>query len=152
MGEPELNPRATDFLGFSAPLRAVERLGVQMDEDGLTLHATKLIDANDPYLSGHFPDFALFPGVFIIESLRQAVAWAMEESGAGLPELSVIYSVRFLAPLCPGDSMILKARLGSVSEERTFDVTAVVTRSDETTVAQLKVGFCYGSGNGDSGI
>jgi 3-hydroxyacyl-[acyl-carrier-protein] dehydratase len=152
MGDPESDSRAIKHLEFSAPLLAVEQVGIQKGEDGHTLHATKTIDANDPYLSGHFPNFTLFPGVFIIESLRQAVALAMGESEGRLPELSIIYSVRFLVPLRPGDLMTLKARLRPVSEEKTFDVAAVVTRSDGTTVAQLKVGFCYGVGNGGSGI
>lgn len=128
-------------LPFAAPLRAIEEISVERAGDQLKLRATKVIDATDPYMSGHFPDFTIFPGIFIIESLRQAVASAFDQSGEMWPELRTLRSARFMAPLLPGDRMTLNATIGPVSERSSFAVEASCERSDGVVVAQLKAEF-----------
>jgi 3-hydroxyacyl-[acyl-carrier-protein] dehydratase len=128
---------------FASPLRAIDRISVEARNSGLTLYATKTIHAMDPYLSGHFPEFIIYPGVFIIEGLRQAVAAALGESEGRLPEITALPSIRFLAPLFPGDTMTLEATLKQISEGAPFEVCACCRRNDGVTVAQLRVEFGY---------
>jgi 3-hydroxyacyl-[acyl-carrier-protein] dehydratase len=132
------------WLRCATPLHAVEHVSANHTPEGLAIRATKTIHASDPYLNGHFPGCTIFPGVFIIENLRQAVAIAVGESYGLLPAILTLRSVRFLAPLVPGDRITLDATLRSVPGERRFDVAAHYQRSDGVLVAQLKVQFCYG--------
>jgi 3-hydroxyacyl-[acyl-carrier-protein] dehydratase len=141
---PELEGSGNGHPLFAVPLRAVDELRVQSCEGGLTLRAMKMVDANDPYLQGHFPDVTIFPGVFLIECLRQAVAWAVGRSMGGCPDIKVLHSVRFLAPLVPGDQIILDAIVGQILPGKNFDVDAHFRRSDGVTAARLKVEFGCG--------
>jgi 3-hydroxyacyl-[acyl-carrier-protein] dehydratase len=133
-----------DSLRFAAPFRCVEHIRIVNCEDGLTLHATKVIDPTDPYLSGHFPDLTIFPGVFIIESLCQTVTLALGELEGLLPQIATLRSVRFLAPLFPGNRMTMRATIGPLSVKKTFEVDAQCQRNDGVMVARLKVKFRYG--------
>ncbi len=40
----------------------------------------KCVTFNEPYFQGHFPDFAVMPGVLIIEALAQSGAVLMSKS------------------------------------------------------------------------
>lgn len=102
--------------------------------------ARKHIRGDEPYLEGHYPDFTIFPGVFSIESVIQAVRLTTEYSTAGTsePELESIRSVRFSVPLLPGDTLTvhcvckledgsrLRAKANCVNDrgQRTATVTA----------------------------
>jgi len=137
-----------DCVGFAAPLLAIDRIEVSGREGILTLSAIKKIDAKAPYLAGHFPNFAIFPGIFIIEGLRQAVAAALGEIDGLLPEIRTLRSVRFMAPLLPGDSMRLDATLVPSSDGISWEVEARCARNDGVTAARMKLEFCYGVPSG----
>lgn|GEM_PF-1938650 len=130
-------------LRFAAPLCAVERITLSRREAGWELEAAKSITANEPYLSGHFPSFAIFPGVFAIESLRQAVAYALGELEGSFPEIVSLRSIRFLATLLPGDTMSLHARIGPISAEKSFEVVARCVRNDGVLAVRMSVEFRY---------
>jgi 3-hydroxyacyl-[acyl-carrier-protein] dehydratase len=84
-----------------APLRAVDAMRVR--EAGRTATAVKRVVADDPYLAGHFPGAPVYPGVFVVESARQAVAGLL-----GTPvTLVAVVEARFTAPLRPGDLLCL---------------------------------------------
>jgi 3-hydroxyacyl-[acyl-carrier-protein] dehydratase len=131
-------------LGFAAPLRAIDHLVVREHEGKLTLQATKTITADDPYMAAHFPNCTIFPGVFILEGLRQGVICALGECGERLPEIRTVRSLRFSAPLLPGDRMIMDATIEPGSREHSFEVVASCRRDDGATTAHLKVEFDYG--------
>jgi 3-hydroxyacyl-[acyl-carrier-protein] dehydratase len=135
----------TNALGFAAPLHAIESVSVERCEGKLRVHATKEIKATDPYMAGHFPGFVIFPGVFIIESLRQLVVTALGDLEGILPEILTLRSVRFLAPVLPGDSISLDAAIGPVPDRKSFEIEAFCRRSDGVTAAVLKVEFGYGA-------
>jgi 3-hydroxyacyl-[acyl-carrier-protein] dehydratase len=140
----------TDMPAFAAPLRAVDQVSVDRSDGTMRIVATKAVLATDPYMSGHFPGFTIFPGVFLIEALRQAVAAAF---GAGTepaapasrrPEIIELRSVRFLAPLLPGDVFTIDARVASKQDDGRFDVEARCFRADGVTAATLKLRFGIG--------
>lgn len=88
----------------------------------------KRIDPGDPYLEGHYPDFTIYPGVFILESACRLI----EEYAPGA-ELTGVKSMRFLAPLLPGDTLHLHATMTKGTEG---DLTAkVVCRNDKAEKA-----------------
>jgi 3-hydroxyacyl-[acyl-carrier-protein] dehydratase len=136
-----------DVPAFAAPLRAVDRVGVDTSDGTMRIVATKAVLATDPYLAGHFPGFTIFPGVFLIEALRQAVAAAFGRpagSASGRPDIIEVRSARFLAPLLPGDVFTIDARVASADDDGRFDVEARCFRADGVTAARLRVRFRIG--------
>jgi len=136
---------ATDGLPYAAPLHAIESISVEIRAGELKFRATKAINSTDPYLSGHFPDLPIFPGVFTIEALRQSVAMALGESEGIFPEILTLRSVRLLAPLLPGHSITLDGTIAPVLNRKSFEVEARCLRSDGVTAALFKVEFGYGA-------
>ena len=132
-----------DF-SFAAPLSAIDHLEVHEHEGRLTFQATKTITANDPHMEAHFPDFTIFPGVFILEGLRQGVISALGEFEGLLPEIHSVRALHFSAPLLPGDQMSLDAIIEPASTENSFEVVACCRRNDGAIAARLKVEFGYG--------
>ncbi|WP_432015104.1 hypothetical protein ABVG11_20060 [Streptomyces sp. HD1123-B1] len=88
----------------AAPIDAVDEVTLT---SGTDVTATKTIHAGDPYLEGHYPDFTIYPGVFIMESVGQTVDHyvALTFGADRMAELTTVTSVRFTAPLLPGDTL-----------------------------------------------
>lgn len=126
----DLRPRAV-------PLVGVDRVDVLSSTE---LRAYKRITAEDAYLEGHYPDFTIYPGVFIIDSVRQAVAVLVERThGEGADvELVAVKSVRFTAPLLPGHELSMSCSGRWVGRE--FTVTADC-RNGEAKAARMSLVF-----------
>ena len=76
------------------------------------LHAHKLLTAAEPVFAGHFPDRAVWPGVYTVEGLAQtcALLGALQaaergETSAPLTAGLAAANVKFLAPVVPGDRL-----------------------------------------------
>jgi 3-hydroxyacyl-[acyl-carrier-protein] dehydratase len=144
---------ASRELRFAAPLVAVDEVTAVPAGGELRLRATKLINANDPYMPAHFPSLTVFPGVFIIEAVRQAVVLAMGGArpamggaepamgGAGpaATEIRRVRSARFLAPIFAGDSMTLEAAVACDGGGSRLHVHARCWRGDGVTAAQVRL-------------
>ena len=68
--------------------------------------ARKLINSNEWFLQGHFPDNPIVPGVILCEILAQSVCvlFAQESSGKKIKTmLAGINNARFKNPVRPGD-------------------------------------------------
>lgn len=115
---------------FAAPLLVFE--GVELDRSGagIRISATTMIDDSDPHLRAHFPGFTIFPGAFLIEGLRQAVALALDEA----LQVAEVRVVRFLAPLVPGDRIRLAATVAGGAPDL-YEVQARISRGDDDTLA-----------------
>lgn len=124
---------------YAAPLPAVDEVEAVRAGDTVRILARKTITATDPYLSGHFPGQVIFPGVFIIEALRQAVATALDPAGGPGPDILALRSVRFLVPLRPGDVLTIDAVVTSRDGRLTADARG--RRADGVTAARLRVEF-----------
>jgi 3-hydroxyacyl-[acyl-carrier-protein] dehydratase len=122
-------------LPFAAPLLALDGLTVDETDGGVEIRAWKHVDDEDPHLAAHFPGFTIFPGVFVLESVRQAVALAL----GGFPDLVCVRSARFLHPLLAGDTMTLDATVGPAGAGGSFSVEATCRRGDGTTAARVSV-------------
>jgi 3-hydroxyacyl-[acyl-carrier-protein] dehydratase len=119
----------------AAPLTAVDR--VEPVPGGV--RAEKRVVATDPYLAGHYPDFTIYPGVFTIESVHQAVrAMVAAEHGEGVrAEIAAIASVRLNAPLLPGDVLTVRADRVPSPDEDLVRVKAVCRRADDVVAARM---------------
>lgn len=81
-------------------------------EAGKSLHAIKNVSFNEPVFQGHFPDYAIFPGVMILEALAQATGILGFKTVEGREEKEMylfasIDNARFKKPVVPGDTMHL---------------------------------------------
>lgn len=83
-------------------------------EDGKRAVGIKNVTINEPFFVGHFPEYAVMPGVLIVEALAQvgAVAILNVESNRGkLGFLAGIDGFRFRGQVVPGDTLRLEVEI-----------------------------------------
>src|SRR4030067_1265128 len=94
------------------PFLFIDRV-VEFDE-GKKIVCVKNVSGNEPVFVGHFPDFAIMPGVLIIEAMAQASIILFRKS---LPSrgdedavflLASVNNARFTKPVIPGDQLIIE--------------------------------------------
>ena len=74
----------------------------------------KCVSANEPFFQGHFPEFAVMPGVLIVEALAQVGAVAilsLPENKGKLAFFGGIKNARFKRQVVPGDVLELRCEL-----------------------------------------
>lgn len=122
------------------PLIAVDEVEVRSDHEVV---AVKRVVASDPYLSGHYPGQPIYPGVFVVESARQAVAELIRRTrGDGYAVILLgLPAVRFTAPLLAGDSLRLHAQCGPDGDGTAFTATVSATGPGAQPVAQLRLRY-----------
>jgi 3-hydroxymyristoyl/3-hydroxydecanoyl-(acyl carrier protein) dehydratase len=97
--------------GYAAPLEAVDEVTVAQRDGRLVVSASKDVTVTGPYLEAHFPGRTVYPGVFILETVCQAVATALGERDGRLPELTAVTSMRFVGAVHPGDRLLVEATI-----------------------------------------
>lgn len=117
-------PEILGLLPHRFPMLFVDR--IDHLEPGRYAEGVKCVTANEPFLAGHFPDYPIMPGVFIVEALAQLAGVMLRSSGAprgpapedapaarsgGHGVLASIQKVRFLRPVLPGDQLQLRVTL-----------------------------------------
>jgi 3-hydroxyacyl-[acyl-carrier-protein] dehydratase len=107
------------------------------DRTGDTLAVCARVAVRAEDLRGHFPGLPIYAGVFIIESVSQALALAtaLDER----PVLRAVRSVRFLAPALAGDRLTLDITASATGDG--WDVKATAARADGTIAARLRAAF-----------
>jgi 3-hydroxyacyl-[acyl-carrier-protein] dehydratase len=101
------------LLPHRAPFLFVERLADIVPFESATGY--KAVSINEPHFMGHFPEFAVMPGVLIVEALAQtAGALVMYSKGAEGPGRAVYFMTvdraRFRRPVRPGDLLRMPVR------------------------------------------
>jgi len=86
----------------------------------------KNISGNESFFAGHFPDFAIMPGVLIIEALAQASIILFKKSFDTEKNKDKVFllasaNVRFSKPVFPGDQLILE-----IDVEKVISSAAIV--------------------------
>ncbi len=80
----------------------------------------KNVTRNEWMFDGHFPGFAVFPGVLIVEAMAQVASFCLMPSVQTNPEdfpkkfrffLAGLDGVRFKRPVLPGDTVKIQAEL-----------------------------------------
>src|SRR5690625_3340719 len=74
----------------------------------------KNVSANEPFFSGHFPDYPVMPGVLILEALAQVGAVAvlnMEQNKGKIGFLAGVDKCRFKRQVTPGDQLRLEVEI-----------------------------------------
>lgn len=84
---------------------------------GVHIKAIKNVSINEPFFQGHFPHYAVMPGVLIIEALAQTAALlSLMSSDKKADEKSVVFfagidAARFKRPVVPGDTLVMCAKI-----------------------------------------
>ncbi len=83
-------------------------------EFGRYVRGVKNVSCNEPWVTGHFPDSPVFPGVLIIETMAQIggfLFYSREREASLKAYLSRVDEVKFLQKVFPGDQIIVEAVL-----------------------------------------
>jgi 3-hydroxyacyl-[acyl-carrier-protein] dehydratase len=90
---------------------------------GVKVSALKSVSFNEPHFQGHFPGFAIMPGVLIVEAMAQAASFSiypyMMDDIAKISRsfeciLVGVDNVRFRKPVVPGDQIRLDSEVTRV--------------------------------------
>jgi len=82
-------------------------------QKGSKIVCLKNISGNESFFAGHFPDFAIMPGVLILEALAQASIILFKKSFDAEEDKDKVFllgsaDVRFTRPVFPGDQLLLE--------------------------------------------
>ncbi len=80
-------------------------------EPGVRAAGYKMVTANEPQFTGHFPEFAIMPGVLMVEAIAQLGGIAVmvkPEYANKRPILAGVDGFRFRRPVRPGDKLDLE--------------------------------------------
>lgn len=100
------------YLPHRYPFLLIDR--ITEFEEGKRIVAIKNVTANEPFFPGHFPHYAVMPGVLIVEAMAQAAAvLSLRSIGHKNDAKSVYYFVgidgaRFKRPVVPGDTLVIE--------------------------------------------
>jgi 3-hydroxyacyl-[acyl-carrier-protein] dehydratase len=111
------------------PMLLVDRM-VELEPERIV--GIKNVTGNEPFFSGHFPDFPVMPGVMIVEAMAQTagvlVLKSIEDRASKLVLLVSIEYAKFRKPVVPGDQLRMelqmlkrKASVAKMSGKATVD-------------------------------
>ena len=86
-------------------------------EEGKRCVGLKQVSGNEPFFQGHFPNYAVMPGVLITEALAQTGAVAMlnsEENKGKIALFAGIDKCRFKKQVVPGDTLMLEVEITKI--------------------------------------
>lgn len=112
-------------------------------EPGERIKTLKNVTGNEIQFLGHFPECAIMPGVFIVEAIGQSASILFSKTkGKGTEKgeamvLGAINNMRFLAPVYPGQTMIIEVRFDKLMEEVALVQAQVLVEGDIVAMGQL---------------
>lgn len=83
-------------------------------EPGKRAKGLKNVTVNEPFFTGHFPDYPVMPGVLIVEALAQVGAvsiLSVEENRGKIAFFAAIDGFRFRKQVMPGDQLALEVEI-----------------------------------------
>jgi 3-hydroxyacyl-[acyl-carrier-protein] dehydratase len=101
-----------EYLPHRYPFLLLDR--IEEWEKDKRLVALKNVTVNEPFFQGHFPAFAVMPGVLIVEAMAQACAMlgllssGQKNDGSNVYYFVGIDSARFKKPVRPGDQLVIE--------------------------------------------
>ena len=105
-----------EYLPHRYPFLLIDRV-VAFEKDK-RLVALKSVTVNEPFFPGHFPHYAVMPGVLIIEAMAQAAAvlslrsLGYKNDGKWVYYFVGIDGARFKRPVVPGDQLTIEVTQG----------------------------------------
>ena len=94
------------------PFLLVDRI-VELEEERIV--GIKNVTVNEPFFTGHFPNFPVMPGVLIVEAMAQTagilVLRSIPDRDSKLVFLVSVDYARFRKPVVPGDQLRLEMKM-----------------------------------------
>jgi 3-hydroxyacyl-[acyl-carrier-protein] dehydratase len=125
------------------PLIMVDR--VLELEPGKRIKALKNVTGNEIQFLGHFPEFAIMPGTFIIEAIGQSASILFSQT-AGVDVdrreflvLAIVNDMKFLVPVLPGHTLMIEVNILKMTEQSAL-VEGIVS-VEGTVVTRGKLSF-----------
>ena len=126
------------------PFLFIDRV-VEFDE-GKKIVCVKNVSGNEPVFVGHFPDFAIMPGVLIIEAMAQASIILFRKSLSTQQNdkntvflLASINNARFTKPVFPGDQLFIEIIVEKIVSKGA--IVQATVKVEEKTVAKASLTF-----------
>jgi len=95
------------MIGYPKPLVMIDKIE---DLSPNRLTASKCITSSDFFLQGHFPDYSVYPGVLLLEGIKQAaelmIRLEVDCSEGELPYAVERIRSRFYRPIRPGTVIV----------------------------------------------
>jgi 3-hydroxyacyl-[acyl-carrier-protein] dehydratase len=95
------------------PMLLVDRI-LELEDERIV--GIKNVSINEPFFQGHFPGFAVMPGVLIVEAMAQVAGVLVLNS---IPDrenkvvlLASIEQAKFRRPVLPGDQLRIEMKMG----------------------------------------
>jgi 3-hydroxyacyl-[acyl-carrier-protein] dehydratase len=129
------------YLPHRYPFLLLDRI-VEWEKDK-RLVALKNVTANEPFFQGHFPHYAVMPGVLIVEAMAQACAMlgllsmGQKDDGKHVYYFAGIDGARFKRPVRPGDQLVFEIELLRLS--RGLGKFKAVARVDGAVAAEAEL-------------
>jgi 3-hydroxyacyl-[acyl-carrier-protein] dehydratase len=101
------------LLPHRSPFLFVEKLTDIVPNE--SANGWKAVGGNEPYFQGHFPEYAVMPGVLIVEAMAQTAGALVAHSlgiarGKRIVYFMAIEKARFRKPVHPGDMLRLAVK------------------------------------------
>jgi 3-hydroxyacyl-[acyl-carrier-protein] dehydratase len=101
-----------EILPHRYPMLLVDRIEVLEEE---RIVGIKNVTTNEPFFSGHFPDFPVMPGVLIVEAMAQVagvlVLSQIPDRKNKLVLLASVNEAKFRKPVRPGDQLRIEMKV-----------------------------------------
>ncbi|MDF1591707.1 MAG: 3-hydroxyacyl-ACP dehydratase FabZ [Desulfobacterales bacterium] len=109
--------------------------------------ALKNVTINEPFFQGHFPAFAVMPGVLIVEAMAQTggvlyLDSQPPEKGGALVYFMGMDKVKFRKPVVPGDQIIFEVKL--LKQRLKAIKMAGTAKVDDKVVAEAELMATFG--------
>lgn len=92
------------------PFQMIERV-IELEPDKRAV-GIKNVSVNEPYFTGHFPDFPIMPGVLVTEACAQLCSLVIDPEKSNEPNvifvLLKIKDFKFIKPVLPGDTLVIE--------------------------------------------
>ncbi|WP_418964020.1 3-hydroxyacyl-ACP dehydratase FabZ [Cetobacterium sp.] len=93
------------------PFLLVDRV-LEMDKEAQKIRGLKNVTVNEEFFNGHFPGHPIMPGVLIVEGMAQCLGvLVLDDTEGKVPYFAAIESVKFKAPVRPGDQLIYEVQV-----------------------------------------
>ena len=139
--EPMNTEQIKEYLPHRYPFLLLDRI-VEWEKDK-RLVALKNVTANEPFFQGHFPHYAVMPGVLVVEAMAQACAMlgllslGQKDDGKHVYYFAGIDDARFKRPVRPGDQLFFE--IEQLRLVRGLGKFKAVARVDGAMVAEAEL-------------
>ena len=139
--EPMNTEQIKEYLPHRYPFLLLDRI-VEWEKDK-RLVALKNVTSNEPFFEGHFPHYAVMPGVLVVEAMAQACAMlgllslGQKDDGKHVYYFAGIDGARFKRPVRPGDQLLFE--IEQLRLVRGLGTFKAVARVDGAVVAEAEL-------------